>query len=75
MIKYLKDFHTEEGHNLFFIIPVYRIHKNVLKLQEKYQEKLLRAVPQWNQLPWEVVSAPVLEALQRKLENNMSDIF
>ena len=33
LFKYLKGGHTEEGQNLFLVIPEYRTHNNGLKLQ------------------------------------------
>ena len=35
----------------------------------------VRAVQQWNQLSQEVVSALMLEAFKRKLDNHLSDLL
>ena len=74
IFKYLKGCHTEEGQDLFSIIPEFRKHNNGLKLQEarfllNIRKNILtvRAAQQWNQLPWEVVSAPTLEAFKINL--------
>ena len=76
LFKYLKGCHAEEGQDLFSIIKECRTCNNGFKLQEtrfwwNIENILLtvRAVQQWNQLPQEVVSAPVTETSKRKLDN------
>ena len=56
--KYLKDCHTEEGQDLFSIIPECRTRDNGLKLKEaRYRLHIrenfltVRAVRQWNPSP------------------------
>ena len=78
----LKGSHTEEGQERFLIIPEYRTSNNGFKLQKPRSKLNIRknfitvtAVQEWNQLPWEVVSVPALEALKRKLDNHLSDLF
>ena len=58
LFKYLKGCHTEEGKDLFSIIPECRTCNNGLKLQEarfwlniKKNFLTVRAVRQWNKLP------------------------
>ena len=55
LFKYLKDCHTEEGQDIFSIIPVCRACNNGLKLKEaRFQLNIrkniltVRAVQQWN---------------------------
>ena len=82
LFKYLKDCHTEEGQDLFSIIPECRTSSNGLKLQEaRFSLNIrknfftVRAVRQWNQLLMEIVSALMLEAFKRKLDNFLSDVL
>ena len=80
--KYLKGCHTEEGQNLFSILPECRTRNNGLKLQEvrfrlDIRKNILtvRAVRQWNQLPREVVGSPTLEAFKRQLDSHLSGML
>ena len=82
LFKYLKGSHTEEGQDLFSVIPECRTHNNGLKVKEarirlnvRKNVLTVRAVRQWNQLPQEVVNTPALEANKRKLENHLSDLL
>ena len=82
LFKYLKDSHTKEGQDLISIILECRTHSNGLKLQEaRFRLNIrgnfltVRAVQQWNQLPWEVGSSPTLEAFKRKLTVDLSDLL
>ena len=75
LFKYLKGCNTEEEQDLFPIIPECGTRNNGLKLKEarfclNIRKNILsvRAVRQWNQLPWEVVSAPTLEAFKKNLD-------
>ena len=79
LFQYLKGCHTEEGQDLFLILPECRTWNNGLKLQEArfwldIRKNLLtvRAVLQWNQLPREVVASPTLEAFKRQLDSHLS---
>ncbi|XP_061490398.1 nuclear body protein SP140-like protein isoform X2 [Rhineura floridana] len=79
LFKYSKGCQTEEGQDLFLIIPEYRTWNNGLKLQEarfwlNIRKNFLsvRAVRQWNQLPREVVNSPTLEAFKRQLDSHLS---
>ena len=56
LFKYLKGCHTEEGQDLFSILPECRTRNNGLKLQEarfrldiRKNVLTVRAVRQWNQ--------------------------
>ena len=56
LFKYLEGCHTEEGQDLFLIIPECRTQNNGLKLQEakfwldiRKSFLTVRAVQQWNQ--------------------------
>ena len=76
LFKYLKGCHTEEGQDLFSILPECGTRNNGLKLQEaRFQLDIrknfltFRAVRQWNQLPREVVGSPTLEAFERQLDS------
>ena len=58
LFKYLKSCHTEEGQDLFFIIPECKTRNNGLKIPEarlwldiRKNLQTVRAVRQWNQLP------------------------
>ena len=56
LFKYFEGSHTEEGQDLFLIIPECRTCGNGLltgsQISTEYQEKLpVREVRQWNQLP------------------------
>ena len=69
--KYLKGRHTEEGQDLFLVIPECRTRNNGLKLKEarfwlNIRKNILtvRAVRHWNQFPRELVSSPTLEAFK-----------
>ena len=79
LLKYLKGCHTEEGQDLFSILPECRTQNNGLKLQEdrfrldiRKNFLTVRAVRQWNQLPREVVGSPTLEAFNRQLDSHLS---
>ena len=72
LMKHLKGCHSEEGQDLFSIIPKCRTLNNGLKLQEarfrvniKKNFLTVRAVLQ---LPLEIVSAPAVEAFERSLD-------
>ena len=82
LFKYLKGCHTEEGQDLFSILPVCRTQNNGLKLQEarfrldiRKNFLTVRAVWQWNQLPREVVCSPTLEAFKRQLDGHLSGVL
>ena len=65
LFQYLKGCHTEEGQDLFSILPECRTWNNELKLQEaRFQLDIRKnnskAVQQWNQLPREVMGSPTL---------------
>ena len=82
LFKYLKGCNTEEGQDLFSIIPECRIRSNELKLKEarfwldiRKNFLTVRAVRQWNQLPWELVSIPTLEAFKKNLDNHLPDML
>ena len=82
LLKYLKGSPTEEGQDLFSIIPECRTHNNGLKLQEariwlnmRKNFLTVRAVRQWNQIPREVASAPTLEAFKKNLDNHLANII
>ena len=79
---YLKSCNTEEGQDLFSIIPECRTHKNGLKLHEaRFQVNIrkhfltVRALRQLNQLLQEVVIAPPLEAFKRNLDKHLANIL
>ena len=81
LFKYLKC-HTEEGQDLFSILPECRTRNKGLKLQEarlwldiKKNFLTVRAVRQWNQLPREVVGSPTLEAFKRQLDGHLSGML
>ena len=64
---------------MFLIIPECRARNNGLKLKEaRFQLNIkknllsVRAVPQWNKLPQELVSAPTLEAFKKNLDNHLA---
>ena len=74
LFKYLKGCHTGKGRDLFLINPECRTCNNGLKLKEaRFQLNIgknlltVKAVQQWNQLPWELVSAPTPEAFKKKI--------
>ena len=82
IFKYLKDCHTEEGQDLFSIIPECRTRNNGLKLKEarfrlnsRKNVLTVRAVQQWNQVPQELVSAPTLEAFKKNVDNHLADML
>ena len=82
LFKYLKGGHTEEGQDLFLILPECRTWNNGLKFQEArfwldIRKKILtvRAVGLWNQLPWEVLGSPTLEAFKRQLDSHVSGML
>ena len=82
LFKYLKGCHTEEGQDLFSILPECRTRDNGLKLQEarfrldiRKNFLTVRAVRQWNQLPREVVGSPTLEAFKRQLDSHLSGML
>ena len=82
LLEYLKGCHTEEGQDLFSILPECRTRNHELKLQEArfrldIRKNLLtvRAVRQWNQLPREVVGSPTLEAFKRQLDSPLSGML
>ena len=77
LFKYLKGCHTEEGQDLFSILPECRTQNNGLKLQEArfrldIRKNLLtvRAGRQRNQLPREVVGSPMLRAIKMQLDRH-----
>ena len=74
--------HTEEGRDLFSIIPEYRACNNGLNLQEarfllniRKNDLTVGAVQQWNQLPQELVIAPTLETFKTNLDNHLADML
>ena len=80
VFKYLKGCHTEEGQDLFSIIPECRTRNNGLKLKEarfrlNIRKNLItvRAERQWNQLPRELVSTPTLETVKKNLDSPLAD--
>ena len=80
--KYLKGCHTEEGQDLFSILPECRTRNSGLKVQEarfrldiRKNFLTVRAVRQWNQLPREVVGSPTLDVFKRLLENHLSGML
>ena len=82
LFKYLKGCHTEEGQDLFSILPECRTRDHGLKLQEarfwldvRKDFLTVRAVQQWNQLPREVVGSPTLEAFKRQLDSHLSGML
>ena len=82
LFKYLKGCHTEEGQDLFSILPECRTRNNGLKLQEarfrldiRKNFLTVRAVRQCNQLPREVVASPTLEAFKRQLDCRLSGML
>ena len=82
LFQYLKGCHTEEGQDLFSIIPVCRTRNNGLKLQEprfhlniRKNFLTVRAIRQWNQLPREVVGSPTLEAFKVQLDSHLSGML
>ena len=82
LFKYLKCCHTEEGQDLFSIIPDCRTRNNGLKFQEarfrldiRKNFLTVRAVRQWNQLPREVMSSPALETFKRQLDSHLSGML
>ena len=78
LFKYLKGCHTEEGQDLFSIIPDMQQWAQVKGSQilVEYQEKHpVRDVRQWNQLPQELVRAPTLEAFKKNLDNHLADML
>ena len=82
LFKYLKGCHTEEGQDLFSILPECRTWNNGLELQEArfrldIRKNFLtaRAVRQWNQLPREVVGSPPLKAFKRQLDSLLSGML
>ena len=81
LFKYLTGSCTENRQYLFSLTPDSKTHDRRPKLQEarfklNIEKNFLtvRAVWHWNQLPWQVVSAPMLEAFKRKLVNLVSDL-
>ena len=82
LFKYLKGGHTEEGQDLFSILPECRTRNNGLKLKEtrswldiRKNFLTLRSVRQWNQLPREVIGSLTLEAFKRQLDSHLSSMF
>ena len=83
LFKYLKGCHTEEGQDLFLILPECRTRNNGLKLQEarfrldiRKNFLTVRVVQQWNQLLREVVgSSPTLEAFKMQLDSHLSGML
>ena len=82
IFKYSKGCHLEDGAQLFSVAPEGRARTNGFKLiQKKFRlnirEKFLtvRAVPQWNRLPREVVSAPSLEVLKQRLDSHLTEML
>ena len=78
----LKGCHTEEGQDLFSILPECRTLNNGLKLQgARFQLDIrknfltVKAVQQWNQLPREVVGSPTLEEFKRQLDSRLSGML
>ena len=70
--KHLKGSHSEKGQDLFSVIPECRMCNNGLKLKEvrfwlniRKNFLTVRAIRQWNQLPRELVSVPILEAFKK----------
>ena len=62
--------------------PRVQSYNNGLKLQEaRFQLNIRKCVLtvsvvwQWNQLPWEMLSARMLESFKRKLDNHLSDLL
>ena len=82
LFKYLKGYPTEGGQNLFSIISEGRTRNHGLKLKEaRYRLNIrktfltVRAVQQWNKLPRELVSAPILDAFKKNLDNHLRDML
>ena len=82
LFKYLKRCHSEEGQDLFSIIPECGAFDNMFNLQEaRFQLNIrkyvliVRAVWQWNQLPQEVGSSLAVETFKRNLDSHLTDIF
>ena len=82
LFKYLKGCHTEEGQDLFLILPECRTRNNGLKLQEaRFRLDIMkhfltvRAVRQWNQLLREVMGSPTLEAFKGQLDSHLSGML
>ena len=80
IFKYLKGCYTEDLQDLFSDIPKWgnnglELQEATFQLNSRGNFLIVRTVQQWNQLPQEMVSAPMLETLKRTLENHLSDIF
>ena len=82
LFKYLKGCHTEEGQDLFSIVPECRTCNSGSKLKKdrfwlniRKNFLTVRAVRQWNQLPRELVSAPTLEAFKKNLDKHQADML
>ena len=78
----MKGCPTEEGLDLFSIIPKCRTRNNGLKLKEaRFRLNIrknfltVRAVRQWSQLPRELVNAPTLEAFKKNSDNHLPDML
>ena len=77
VFKYLKGCHTkEEGARSVLDHPrVLKLQQTRFRLNIRKYFLTVRAVRQWNQLHWEVVSAATLEALKRNIDNHLADIL
>ena len=77
--QYLKGCHGEEGIDLFSIAPEGRTRTNRQKLiRGRYNLDIrrnfltVRTIRQWNSLPPDVVGAPLLEVLKKRLDSHLS---
>ena len=82
IFKYLKGCHLEDGAELFSVAPEGWTRTNGFKLiQKNFQLNILkkfltvRAIPQWNMLPWEMVSSPSLEVYKQRLDSDPTEML
>ena len=82
LFKYLRGCHTEEGQDLFSILPECRTRNKGLKRQEarfrldiRKNFLTVRAVRQWNQLLREVLGSLTLEAFKRQLDSHLTGML
>ena len=79
VFQYLKGCHREVGITLFSIAPEGRTRSNEWKpirgrfnMEIKRNFLMVRTIKQWNSLPPDVVSAPLLEVFNKRWDRHLS---